>query len=437
MASSTDKKICVFACRFCSLLGAERAGRDRLPLPAGIRLMPVSCAGSVSADAVIQAFVNGASGVAVLGCHLGGCRHNDANRDEHVRLETLADLLEAVGIDRRRLLISWGTAHEAEQYARTMNDFAAELDTLPAMLPVAPASEKRPERPAPVLDEGVAAPAELRGKAAEAIRSGKAVLALSASSRGPVPALFRTEAELEALVCGVKYPLGKLAGRILRDRRAGAVQGTDDLALRASALACEAPLAVLCRACDARALKEQAALNQFPAEELCFIPEACSPEQVAACGCERPEWPGEAPSEAAPALPADLAANAARWQKEFSRCVQCHWCRTACPVCVCPTCALDECAVLPAGMMPPSPLGYHLARAMHVADVCVQCGACQDVCPQGLPLLELHRAVARSLKARGYASGEGKASPMRAQRRLGDALGIAAPEWKSTGGKKA
>jgi len=26
---------------------------------------------------------------------------------------------------------------------------------------------------------------------------------------------------------------------------------------------------------------------------------------------------------------------------------------------------------------------------------------------------------------------------MRAQRRLGDALGIAAPEWKSTGGKKA
>ena len=66
MASST-KKICVFACRFCSLLGAERAGCDRLPLPAGLRLMPVSCAGSVSADAVIQALVNGADGVAVIG----------------------------------------------------------------------------------------------------------------------------------------------------------------------------------------------------------------------------------------------------------------------------------------------------------------------------------------------------------------------------------
>ena len=437
MAPSADKKICVFACRWCSLLGAERAGRDRLPLPEGIRLMPVSCAGSVSTDAVIQAFVNGASGVAVLGCHLGGCRHNDANRDEHVRLETLADLLEAVGIDRRRLLISWGTAHEAEQYARTMNDFAAELDRLPAMLPVAPASEKRPERPAPVLEEGSAAPAALREKAAEAIRSGKAVLALSASSMGPIPALFRTEAELDAMVSGVKYPLGRLAGLMLRDRRKGSVDGTDPLALRAAAVACAAPLAVVCRSCDARALNEQAALNQFPAESLSLIAEACSEERIAACGCERPEWPGEAPAEAAPALPADLAANAARWEKEFSRCVQCHWCRTACPVCVCPTCSLDGCAVLPAGMMPPSPLGYHLARAMHVADTCVQCGACQDACPQGLPLLELHRSVARSLKARGFASGEGKASPMRAQRLIGDALGISAPEWKSTGGKKA
>ena len=73
-ASHNQGSICVFACRWCSLLGAERAGRDRLELPANIRLIPVSCAGSVSADHVIQALTGGAAGVAVLGCHLGGCR---------------------------------------------------------------------------------------------------------------------------------------------------------------------------------------------------------------------------------------------------------------------------------------------------------------------------------------------------------------------------
>lgn len=439
MASSAEKHICVFACRWCSLLGAERAGRAQLPLPAGIRLIPVSCAGSVSADAVIQAFVNGAAGVAVLGCHLGGCRHNDANRDEHVRLDVLANLLEAAGIDRRRLLISWGTAHEAEQYARTMNDFAAELDKLPAMMPVEAATDKRPELPARAMAEASPAAPELREKAAEAIREGHVVLALSASSAGPIPALFHREEELENMVSGIKHPLGKLAGLILRDKRNGAVRGSDDMVLRASALAADAPLAVVCRSCDARAIKEQAALNQFAAESVRLIAEPCSAEQIAACGCERPEWPGEAAAPVAEAVPAaltDVAANAARWAEQFSRCVQCHWCRKACPVCVCPTCAVDSSAILPAGMQPPSPLGYHLVRAMHVADSCVQCGACQDACPQGLPLLELHQAVARALKGWGYASGEGALSPMRAQRRLGDALGIAAPEWKSTGGTK-
>ncbi len=436
MASSAEKQICVFACRWCSLLGAERAGRARLPLPAGIRLIPVSCAGSVSTDAVIQAFVNGADGVAVLGCHLGGCRHNDANRDEHVRLEVLADLLEAVGIDRRRLLISWGTAHEAEQYARTMNDFAAELDKLSAMLPVGPASDKRPELPARAQANAVPASPELREKAAKAIREGSMVLALSSSSAGPIPALFRTEADLDSMVSGVKYPLGKLAGRILRDQREGEVRDDDSRVLRAAALAANAPLAVVCRPCDARALKEQAALNQFAADSLHLIAESCSAEQIAACGCERPEWPGETAVPAAEAAPVDLVANAARWAEQFSRCVQCHWCRKACPVCVCPTCAADSSALLPAGMQPPSPLGYHLTRAIHVADSCVQCGACQDACPQGLPLLELHQAVARALKGHGYASGEGLLSPMRAQRRLDDALGIAAPEWKSSGGMK-
>ena len=141
-ASHNQGSICVFACRWCSLLGAERAGRDRLELPANIRLIPVSCAGSVSADHVIQALTGGAAGVAVLGCHLGGCRHNDANRDAHARLEVLGSLLDAVGLDSRRLLVSWGTAHEAEQYAKLMRDFAALLSTLPpADIPAACSAE--------------------------------------------------------------------------------------------------------------------------------------------------------------------------------------------------------------------------------------------------------------------------------------------------------
>ncbi len=120
----------IFACRWCALLGAERAGRERLPLPAGFRLIPVECAGAVSQDIVLRAYADGAHGVAVLGCHLGGCRHNEANRNSHARLETLAAALAALGMRRERLLLSWGTAHEAAQFAERLSDFMRGLETL-------------------------------------------------------------------------------------------------------------------------------------------------------------------------------------------------------------------------------------------------------------------------------------------------------------------
>ncbi len=61
---------------------------------------------------------------------------------------------------------------------------------------------------------------------------------------------------------------------------------------------------------------------------------------------------------------------------------------------------------------------------MHVADVCVQCGACQDACPQGIPLLRLHQTVASSLESLGYRSGEGMLSPLRTARSR-----IEVPQW--------
>ena len=128
----------VFACRWCALLGADRAGRERLELPPFFRLIPVECAGAVAPDLVLRALADGLDGVAVLGCHLGGCRHDEANRGAEARLTILGDLLAAVGLDQRRLLLSWGTAHEAAQFAGLMKGFAAVLAALP--------------RPAPLLD---------------------------------------------------------------------------------------------------------------------------------------------------------------------------------------------------------------------------------------------------------------------------------------------
>ncbi len=425
--------ILVFACRWCSLLGAERAARERLPLPDGLRIVPVECAGGVSAEAVIESLLNGASGVAVLGCHLGGCRHNDANRDAHARLNALGGLLDAAGLDSRRLLISWGDAHEAKGYADTMRTFAQTLRALPeyhACYEV-PANANAPvRRSLPPADPGQ--DASLREAAAAALGSGRLVLGLKASPAGPLPAVFEKEEKLGQLIAAGKFPIAKTAWRILRDKAAGAlVRGNADLLLRLEALEKlkEKQLAVSCRACDARALRQLSSMGQFSWESLSILRIACSEKQKELCSCSDASWPEEQPEQASVSEAPDIAANADVWQKEFSRCVQCHWCQRACPVCVCPSCSLETNPMLPLGFLPPSPLGYHLARAMHVADACVNCGACQDACPQGLPLLLLHKAVRCSLEKAGYAAGHGQEPPTQRQRLLADRSGSATPRW--------
>lgn len=126
-------RILVFACRWCALVGADAAGRQKTELPASFRLIPVECASLVEPDSVLRAFASGADGVAVMGCHLGGCRFNDANHVAAKRMEALGDLLDTVGIGRRRLLLSFGTAHEGQQFAEVLGAFFQELAPLPSM----------------------------------------------------------------------------------------------------------------------------------------------------------------------------------------------------------------------------------------------------------------------------------------------------------------
>jgi F420-non-reducing hydrogenase iron-sulfur subunit len=128
-------RILVFACKWCGLIGADGAGRNKVSLPLNFRVIPVECAAFVEPDAVIRALASGIDGVIVMGCHVGGCRFNNANHAAIKRLELLGNLLDATGVGRDRLMVSFGTAHEDHQFADVIRKY---FDRIAQLAPLKP-----------------------------------------------------------------------------------------------------------------------------------------------------------------------------------------------------------------------------------------------------------------------------------------------------------
>lgn len=88
------------------------------------------------------------------------------------------------------------------------------------------------------------------------------------------------------------------------------------------------------------------------------------------------------------------------WESAFSRCIRCFACRNVCPACNCTVCCFDLPRVqwISKQITPADNAGYLLTRAFHVAGRCIECGECEEVCPMGLPLMQLNKKIAKDIR---------------------------------------
>ena len=76
------------------------------------------------------------------------------------------------------------------------------------------------------------------------------------------------------------------------------------------------------------------------------------------------------------------------WTEELSRCVRCHACREACPMCFCVQCTAEKAQPqwIDPSSTPRANRAWQTMRVLHQAGRCVDCLECERACPEHIPL---------------------------------------------------
>lgn len=122
LAEEPDKKILVFACNWCSYVGADQAGIAKIQYAPSARIIRTMCSGRVSQKLVMHAFQRGAGAVLVTGCWPGDCHYINANLQTEKRMHRWQRAVQARGIDPQRLQLWWVSAAEGRRFAQKVNE---------------------------------------------------------------------------------------------------------------------------------------------------------------------------------------------------------------------------------------------------------------------------------------------------------------------------
>ncbi|MEJ2221917.1 MAG: hydrogenase iron-sulfur subunit [Desulfobacterales bacterium] len=135
--SEFEPIIVAFFCNWCTYTAADLAGTSRLSYPPNVKSIRVMCTGMVDPQYVIKAFLEGADGVLISGCHPGDCHYINGNykarrriKLPRRRIKLLKEILPQFGFDQQRLRLTWIGASDGIQLAEVMRNLVAQIKAL-------------------------------------------------------------------------------------------------------------------------------------------------------------------------------------------------------------------------------------------------------------------------------------------------------------------
>jgi F420-non-reducing hydrogenase iron-sulfur subunit len=130
MKEGFEPTILYFLCSWCGSGGAETAAAHRLYYPENVMISRVNCTGSLNAVHIFRAFLEGADGVAISGCHPGDCHYNEGNFHARRRVAVAKAILDALDLGPERLWFRYVAHGEGRRFVDTAAEFSDHIARL-------------------------------------------------------------------------------------------------------------------------------------------------------------------------------------------------------------------------------------------------------------------------------------------------------------------
>ncbi len=130
MSDSFEPKIVAFCCNYCAYAAADLAGSMRLQYPPNIRIIRLPCSGKADNQAILDAFLEGADGVLVIGCEEGDCHFIGGNFKAKKRVNFAKNMLKECGIEPERLEFRNNSAASGPQLATLFTEMTERVREL-------------------------------------------------------------------------------------------------------------------------------------------------------------------------------------------------------------------------------------------------------------------------------------------------------------------
>lgn len=130
---NTSRRIVGFGCDKWGYSAADLTGTTRKSYSTDFHLIRVRCTGRIGIHLIMEAFLNGADGVAIISWKEGECEFGNGNINTYEHILTLKKLLKHEGISEDRVQQYFCSAAEVEKFVNSVEDMSAKINALPPL----------------------------------------------------------------------------------------------------------------------------------------------------------------------------------------------------------------------------------------------------------------------------------------------------------------